>query len=491
MNYIRKNQSLFLILLFIFILGFSPVKDTDFGWHYRCGLPRNPEHTLGTFWLRGKQIITGDTPCLKNTFSYYLSNYQAYYSSFLSDLSIATIYDFGGKFIGLSIFGSMLFVISAIFFIFIFPQINIFVSTFIFSLIFWLSSGVLDLGIRAQNFTFTFFIVLLYLLKNLDTKKNWKLIFFPLLFFIWVNTHIGFFIGFVPLGLFFIQSLLEHKNQIKVFLILITSFLATLINPFSLKIYWEIYHHATIPLNTLIAEWVPPNLYMVILVVISSTIVTVLLLPSFRKKLFLITLLLFTTILTLTARRNLPLFWTVVLYSFLQTPFSIRNFSKRLDEKYSAIFGSILVTLILIIGAINIPKTIVFDTSWSDYCSKGLYGYPCQAVKDYPKLNGNVFATYEWGGFLIWQKPEIKVFVDGRMPAWKGEDNKSPYQTYLEIIQTQPGWNETLRKYKTDFLLISQGTFLDLLLEKEAKKFNWQEVYRKGGVVIYKKIKNI
>jgi len=28
-------------------------------------------------------------------------------------------------------------------------------------------------------------------------------------------------------------------------------------------------------------------------------------------------------------------------------------------------------------------------------------------------------------------------------------------------------------------------------LEKEAKKFNWQEVYRKGGVVIYKKIKNI
>ncbi|NCO89179.1 hypothetical protein GW881_04660, partial [Candidatus Roizmanbacteria bacterium] len=59
MNYIRKNQSLFLILLFIFILGFSPVKDTDFGWHYRCG----------------KQIISGNTPCLKNTFSYYLSNY--------------------------------------------------------------------------------------------------------------------------------------------------------------------------------------------------------------------------------------------------------------------------------------------------------------------------------------------------------------------------------------------------------------------------------
>jgi len=475
MNYIRKNQSLFLILLFIFILGFSPVKDTDFGWHYRCG----------------KQIISGNTPCLKNTFSYYLSNYQAYYSSFLSDLSITSIYDYGGKFIGLSIFGSVLFVISAIFFIFTFPQISIFISTFAFTLIFWLSSGVLDLGIRAQNFTFTFFIIFLYLLTKLDNKNRSKLILFPLLFFVWVNTHIGFFIGFVPLGLLFLQKLIERKNQIKVFLILTTSFLATLINPFGIKIYWEIYRHAATPLNTLIAEWVPPNLYMKVLILTSSIFVIMLLRSSIKKKLFIILILLFTTILALSARRNVPLFWTVAFYCFLQTPFSLRHFTKKLDEKFLAIFNSILITAILVIGAINIPKTIAFDISWSDYCSKGLYGYPCQAIKDYPQIYGNVFATYEWGSFLIWQKPKIKVFVDGRMPAWKGEDNKSPYQTYLEIIQTQPGWNETLSKYKTDFIFISQGTFLDLLLEKEAKKFNWQEVYRKGGVVIYKKIKNI
>lgn len=489
MNFVKNRVLLILCLLCLLIVGFLPVIDTDFGWHYRCGLPRNPEHTLGSFWLRGKQIITGNTPCLNNTFSYYLSNYQAYYSSFLSDLSIATIYDFGGKFIGLSLFGSLLFVISAIFFIFTFPQISIFISTFAFILIFWLSSGVLDLGIRAQNFTFTFFIILLFLLKNFDDRKNWKLIFFPILFFVWINTHIGFFIGFVPLGLFFIQKVIEHKNQVKVFLILIVSFLATLINPFGFKIYWEIYRHATTPLNTLIAEWVSPNPVMMFLILISSVVLVTLLFPSLKKNVFHILMLALMTFLALTARRNLPLFWTVAFYCFLQTPFSIRNFSKILDEKYSAVFSSILVTLILIYSAINIPKTIAFNTSWSDYCSKGLYGYPCQAIKDYPRLYGNVFATYEWGGFLIWQKPEIKVFVDGRMPAWKGENNKSPYQTYLEIIQTQPGWNDTLNKYKTDFIFISQGTFLDILLEKEAKKFNWQEVYRKGGVVIYKKLK--
>jgi hypothetical protein len=93
---------------------------------------------------------------------------------------------------------------------------------------------------------------------------------------------------------------------------------------------------------------------------------------------------------------------------------------------------------------------------------------------------------YEWGGFLIWQKPNVKVFVDGRMPAWKDENGKSPYQIFLEIIQTQPGWNEKLNQLKTDYILISNGTFLNLLLQKEANKYRWQPVYRDDIAVIYK-----
>ena len=72
------------------------------------------------------------------------------------------------------------------------------------------------------------------------------------------------------------------------------------------------------------------------------------------------------------------------------------------------------------------------------------------------------------------------------MPAWKDENGNSPYQVFLEIIQTQPGWNKKLIKWKTDYLLINNGTFLDLLLQKESVKYNWQEVYRDDTAVIYK-----
>lgn len=121
-----------------------------------------------------------------------------------------------------------------------------------------------------------------------------------------------------------------------------------------------------------------------------------------------------------------------------------------------------------------------------NYCNQGLTKYPCQAIKNYPQLSGNVFSMYEWGGFLIWQKPNIKVFVDGRMPAWKDENGKSPYQVFLEIIQTQPGWNEQLRKWGTNYLLIGRGTFLNLFLQNDSIKYGWQEEYRNDVAVIYK-----
>jgi len=114
--------------------------------------------------------------------------------------------------------------------------------------------------------------------------------------------------------------------------------------------------------------------------------------------------------------------------------------------------------------------------------------YPCETIKAYSGLSGNVFNTYEWGGFLIWQKPEMKVFVDGRMPAWKDEDGKSPYRVFLEIWYAGAGWNEKLKKWKTDYILIRNQTPLDDLLKnnKEQSKYHWYEVYRGRDAVIYK-----
>jgi len=75
------------------------------------------------------------------------------------------------------------------------------------------------------------------------------------------------------------------------------------------------------------------------------------------------------------------------------------------------------------------------------------------------------------------------------MPAWIDNDkNESPYTTYLHILQTQDGWDNELKDLKTDYILISPGTFMDLKLESNPQDFGYRQEYRDGVSVLYKSL---
>ncbi len=293
--------------------------------------------------------------------------------------------------------------------------------------------------------------------------------------------HIGFFIGLFVL-VFFIFYENKGINRSQKLLIIFISFLTTLINPFGINVYREIFNHFTSPLGQMIAEWVKPSPFHLFLITSFTIIGLIIIIKQKSINFFYLLLLIFFSLLSLNARRNLPFFYPVFFYVMQD---SFKNL-KSLEWVHYEMLIPILSSIIIFVLIICVPRTIRFNTSWKEYCQKGQIVYPCQAIKNYSQLSGNVYAMYEWGGFLIWQKPKIKIFVDGRMPAWKDENGKSPYQVFLEIIQTQPGWNEKLNRWKTNYLLITNGTFLDLLLKKGANKYNWQEVYRDDIAVIYK-----
>ncbi len=448
------NKATVLLFIFsVFLINFLPVKDTDFGWHYRCG----------------------KESCIKNNFSYFLPDYKAAYPSFIYDKSLAFVFDRFG-FVGTSLTGALVITVAAL----IFAQLT---NWYFFYLLLFLSWPVFNLGLRSQIITYLFFLLTLFILKKTKENRNWLFI-FPLLFFIWVNTHIGFFIGLFIFLFFLIDRFipLSHDRN-RVVMIFLSSVIVTLLNPFGINVYYEIINHFTSPLVAMIAEWTEPFVWQKILIISLTAIYFFITIKKKNWSLFNTLLIVFFAVLAFKGIRNLPFFYTVYFYA-------ITPFIKEKLTRLSMIFWPALVSLTIFAGIINIPKTIDFDTSWNIYCNKGLSVYPCQAIKNYSPLTGNVYAAYEWGGFLIWQKPQIKVFADGRMPAWKDEQGKSPYQAYLEIIQTQTGWNEELNKLKTNYLLINNGSFLDLLLQKEADKYHWQETYRDNIAVIYRNLYN-
>jgi len=454
-----KKIVVFLFFVLIFLISFFPIKDTDFGWHYRCG----------------KEFLTSDSLCIKNNFSYFLPNYHSYYSGHLYDIIIAFIYDHWG-FLGISFIGSIIFTLTALIFIKLINNIKLNFLTYFISFV--LSYSVLSLGFRPQIITYLFLLILLWILES----KNRKLFFLiPILFLFWVNLHIGFFIGLFIL-IFFIFYENKYFNLTQKLLIIFISFLTTLINPFGINVYREIFNHLTSPLGQMIAEWVKPPPFYLFLISFFTIIGLIDIMKRKPFNFFYLLFLIFFSLLSLNALRNLPFFYLIFFYV---TRDSFKKF-RILRLIQSEVLVPILCSIIIFILIVYVPITIKFDTSWTEYCQKGQIPYPCQAIKKFPQLIGNVFNTYEWGGFLIWQKPNVKVFVDGRMPAWHDENGKSPYQVFLSIIQTQPRWNEKLNKLKTNYLLITNGTFLDLLLQKESTKYNWREVYRDDVAVIYK-----
>ena len=424
-NYL--NVWLFLGLFFIFFL---PPLDPDLGWQLRCG----------------QQIWQTGQICSDNHFSILLANYHWPNSHHFYQILIYPFYRVFGLF-GLSFLNGLL--LATTFFLFTRLSGSRQLKIIFLPLIILFSWSVFGLGLRSQLFSLFYLVLLLYL------KQKSHLFLIPIVVWLWTNTHGSFILGLLILP--FLGSPL----------VALISLLVTFFNPFGYQLYMEAYRHFfTAGLDKLIAEWVPPaSLFQVLIVVLFLA-------AAYRaKNLFNFLLLTAFTCLALKARRNLDYFFVFVFYLLS---------SLRLKSPLISLISLISPISLLCFGLLlQLPRTLL---------TQPFAKYPQQATAFLAtQPAGNIFNTYEIGGYLIWRLPEFKIFVEGRMPAWPTPENKSPYTIYLETLQAQPGWQETLAKYQIKYLFISPGTFLDLLLQPAPNQYHYQELYRDLQAVIYQK----
>ena len=474
-------------LMFFTVVGlafFLPLVDNDFGWHYVCG----------------NRILSGARWCLENDLTYLLPSYKWAYTAFIYDALIAWGYNLGG-FLFLSFMGSGLVVLLTYLAVKHVRgpdwwRMGIVAFTLLLSKL-----TLFSLGLRSQWMSL---LGLVWLLAELMRKKpRWRWVL--LATWLWANSHSGFFLAPLCVGVYVGGEILagwrkdsgQARMTKKAGLVWLGMVGVTLLNPFGFDVYAELWRHFKMPLNTLVAEWVSPIGWQYWSVwLLGLTGVGWLLMMRERKmdKLwFRVGMMVVLTWLALSARRNLVPFyfgwlilvggeWGGKILKQVQRSF---GFAQD-DQTVSLIMMTVILPVLLIYFGIKASRTVRIDTDWGEYCTKGYVNLPCGAIEYLRGKRGMVYNTYEWGGFLIWQLPEMKMFVDGRMPAWIGEGSKSPYTTWLEVIQAQPGWNEYLLGMGTEYLLIAPGTFLDLELDEgEALEWGWEEEYRDKGAVVY------
>ena len=88
-------------------------------------------------------------------------------------------------------------------------------------------------------------------------------------------------------------------------------------------------------------------------------------------------------------------------------------------------------------------------------------------------LNHKLFSLYGWGGWLIWNYPQIKPSIDGRMHLWVQHDY-SAFADYYSVEQNIKDIDKT--SYDVAYMSPSKPVYNRLLqLVKQGK---WRLVYQ-------------
>ena len=95
-------------------------------------------------------------------------------------------------------------------------------------------------------------------------------------------------------------------------------------------------------------------------------------------------------------------------------------------------------------------------------------------------INGRIFNNYGWGGYMEWNAPQVKPFIDGRADIFV---YNGTFDDYLKVLHIQAPF-EILDKYKIDYVLLEPAKPLTYLLEHSPA---WHMIYTDKVAVLFER----
>jgi hypothetical protein len=105
--------------------------------------------------------------------------------------------------------------------------------------------------------------------------------------------------------------------------------------------------------------------------------------------------------------------------------------------------------------------------------------YPVDALQwmSENQVEGRVLNSYNWGGYQIYRYPQMPVFVDGRTDLY----GDAIIQEWLMAARANEGWQDTMKKWNIDTILLEKGQ----PIVRELAKNGWVNRYDDGLAVVY------
>lgn len=490
--FMKRARRLFLSLLpylTVFLASLHLPFDADLGWHLRYG-----EY----FFQHGRLLRD-------NIFSTDMAWFHWPNTSWGIDLLNYLIFQNFG-FFGLTIAGALVITIT-FFFISRAFELSYWEKAFIFPLLLYVEYPLNFVSFRGSLLSMMLLSVLIYLCMAYERRSSKRIYFMILLFILWANLHGQFILGIGIFALWitgyffklficdkFTPKIIFREHKILLFT-LFTSICATFIHPYGIGIYGDAFVHFNNPLLKSIAEYLPfaqlSSLWWdQVIVGVAVVIGTIFI--FFGGKI----------------ADSIPfagVFWALYLLTFwvrrygwsayyFAVPFlkPVANFFKP-DTKKHQTFGAtgiFLITCIIVIST-KLPLSQYMTMSWDRYC-KGFQHCSPKAVEYVKEHNldkkGDLMTFYDWGGYIIWNYPDIKPSIDGRMHLWSDEKGYSAFNMYYSLEQNITD----IDKSYYDAVLMSPKKPVYSRLNTLVAKGKWKKVYedKEAGVFVRKKAKS-
>lgn len=340
-------------------------------------------------------------------------------------------------------------------------------------------------------------VYMLLLVRFARSGRAWSLAPLPLLMLVWANVHGGFLMGFVLLGAFVAGAILKSAEfaapQRALRALLLVALVcggASLVNPAGLSLwshttgylgidflvdatreYQSIDFHQGYGKAFFVALFTGPVLWMTGRVRVTPLAAGLYLLFAAAA---------------LHSSRNIPLF-TVAALPWLGVWIvnvlegggagsraaleRLRRFETT-DRLLRPGFAAVASLALLWIAVIPASDRYGWDPRV----------FPVNALQamgdELP--DGHVFNQMIWGGYLLYERDDVPVFIDGQTDFYGEELSRD----YLTVLKGRSGWDDVLEKYGIAWTMTPAEEPINQLLELDPR---WELVSSDGVAVIYRR----
>jgi len=132
--------------------------------------------------------------------------------------------------------------------------------------------------------------------------------------------------------------------------------------------------------------------------------------------------------------------------------------------------------LLIIVIAVLIKAIYVYPRSMNEAIFQQALPFEAVAYIQTNQPPGQLFNSYNWGGYLLYALPEYPVFIDGRTDLYRD----GLIDEWLQVVRAEDEWQQALDKYHVRLILLEPN----MPVVAELETAGWRELYRDEKSVV-------